>query len=143
MLGKERVMANIDTVAAIYEAFGRGDIEAILGRLAEDVEWEYGASSTDVPWLQPRRGRADVGGFFASLAALEFHRFEVSTLLADAGGSTVVGLCQVEVSGRTTGARFLEADETHIFYFNAEGLVQRFRHRVDTYQHWKAFHAEP
>jgi ketosteroid isomerase-like protein len=135
-------MANIDTVAAIYEAFGRGDIPAILDRVAPDVEWEYGQPSTDVPWLQPRRGREGAGEFFASLAVLEFHRFDVSALLADATGTIVVGLCQVEVSIRGTGVRFVEEDEAHLFHFNAEGLVQRFRHRVDSHQHWKAFHAD-
>jgi ketosteroid isomerase-like protein len=49
-----------DNVQNIYAAFGRGDIPAILERLAPDVEWEYGVESTNVPWLQPRCGRAEV-----------------------------------------------------------------------------------
>ena len=68
-------MANIDVVREIYGAFGRGDIPAILGHLAENVDWEYGPVSTDVPWLQHRRGRAQVGEFFAALQALDFHTF--------------------------------------------------------------------
>ena len=33
-------MSNTDTVREIYEAFGRGDVAAILDRLDDAVEWE-------------------------------------------------------------------------------------------------------
>ena len=42
-----------ETVNAIYEAFGRGDIPSILGRLDPDVRWESwagnSAQTADVP----------------------------------------------------------------------------------------------
>jgi ketosteroid isomerase-like protein len=34
-------MSNGETVQEIYEAFGHGDISAILERYAEDVRWEH------------------------------------------------------------------------------------------------------
>jgi ketosteroid isomerase-like protein len=42
-------MQNSKIVQEMYAAFGRGDVPAILQRLADDVEWEYGVNSTDVP----------------------------------------------------------------------------------------------
>ena len=33
-------MSNVETVQATYDAFGRGEIEAILDQLADDVEWD-------------------------------------------------------------------------------------------------------
>ncbi len=48
-------MNHVETVQQMYEAFGKGDVPAILAHLASDVEWEYGVNSTDVPWLQLRR----------------------------------------------------------------------------------------
>jgi ketosteroid isomerase-like protein len=33
-------MSNADTVRAIYESFGRGDVEGILDCMHPDVEWE-------------------------------------------------------------------------------------------------------
>jgi uncharacterized protein len=33
-------MSNIETVKGVYEAFGRGDIPAILEVIADDIEWE-------------------------------------------------------------------------------------------------------
>jgi len=30
---------NIKTIQTLYEAFGRGDVDAILGDLTDDVDW--------------------------------------------------------------------------------------------------------
>jgi ketosteroid isomerase-like protein len=30
---------NTDVIRSIYEAFGRGDVDAILARCAEEVDW--------------------------------------------------------------------------------------------------------
>jgi ketosteroid isomerase-like protein len=121
----------------MYQAFGRGDIPAILERLAENVEWEYGVNSTDVPWLQPRRGRSQVAGFFEALGAIEFHKFEPKALLES--GSTVVALVDLDATVRNTARRVVEEDEVHIWHFDDRGKVSRFRHRVDTHQHWAAY----
>ena len=130
-------MSRIGIVQGIYEAFGRRDVPAILEQLADNVEWEYGVNSTNVPWLQPRDGRADVVGFFQSLADLDIHKFQPHTFLE--AGDVVVVLLELEGTVRATGRRIVEEDEVHIWRFNAEGKVKRFRHRADTHQHWTAF----
>jgi ketosteroid isomerase-like protein len=33
-------MSNIETVKAVYDAFGRGDIAAIMEVISDHVEWE-------------------------------------------------------------------------------------------------------
>ena len=124
-------MSNVDTVHAMYQAFLRGDVPMILSRLAEDVEWEYGGGSTDVPWLQPRQGRDSVPGFFASLEAMEFHRFEPTQLLGE--GNLVLAVIDIEATVKATGKRLVEVDEVHIWRFNDKGEVQKFRHRADTH----------
>src|SRR4051812_49666848 len=83
-------MDNIRTVQRIYEAFGRGDIPAILAELADDVVWEtYQGSAQDagVPWLVRREGRDAVAGFFAALEETDLHRLEPLNFLA--GGDQV------------------------------------------------------
>jgi uncharacterized protein len=135
---KEPSVSNLATVQGIYAAFGRGDVPAILESLAEDVVWEYGPTSTDVPWLQPRRGRAEVVTFFEALAAVDFARLEATTFLES--GSTVVVLLQLEATVRATGRTLIEEDEVHIWHFDAAGKVSRFRHRIDTLQHQLAYH---
>ena len=55
------VTTNAATVAAIYEAYGRGDLPSILDRLADDVSWDAdwadhsAQRGAGTPLLQPRR----------------------------------------------------------------------------------------
>lgn len=133
-------MSHLEKVQAMYAAFGRGDVPAILEHLAEDVEWEYGVPSTDVPWLQPRRGRDGAAAFFASLQALEFKVFRVKVLVES--GDVVFATFDIEAVLRESGRSIVEEDEVHIWHFSADGLVTRFRHRADTHQHWLAYHGE-
>jgi len=73
-------MNSVAVIEAIYAAFGRGDIPAILAQLHGDVEWEYAQPSTDVPWFQPRRGREAAACTLTGLASranpafVSFHR---------------------------------------------------------------------
>src|SRR4051812_27204005 len=77
---------NSATTAAIYEAFGRGDVPAILDALADDVSWEHWSdprNREEVPWLQPGRGREAAMRFFDTVGALQIHEFEVLDLIGD------------------------------------------------------------
>jgi ketosteroid isomerase-like protein len=131
-------MSNAQTVQGIYAAFGRGDIPAILERLAPDVEWEYGTTGHGVPWLQPRRGREQVVGFFQALAELlEFKRFAPTAVIE--GPGIVVALIDLEAVVKATGRSFAETDEAHIWRFDDAGRVRRFKHGVDTHQHVLAY----
>lgn len=129
-----------ETVQSIYAAFGRGDIPAILATMAEDVDWEYNAFPNPVPWLQPRRGRAGVQAFFEALAALEFNQFEPRHFLAE--GPLVVALCDVTLTVKATGKQIVEPEEVHIWHFDDQGRVARFRHRSDTWQMAQALRAD-
>lgn len=124
--------ANVETVRGIYESFGRGDIPAILSRLAEDVEWEHESADHGVPWLTPRRGRASVGAFFEALSALEFRRFAPRGFLE--GDGMVAVVVDEGLTVRATG-RPIDDLAIHLWTFDASGAVVRFRHCVDTHQH--------
>jgi ketosteroid isomerase-like protein len=123
------------TVEAIYAAFGRGDIRTILDALRDDVEWEHDAVDHGIPWLTPRQGKIRVGGFFEALRALDIRRFEPKRMLAD--GDMVVAIIHLEATVRATGRSFSDL-ELHLWTFDAQGKVARFRHVVDTHQHWVA-----
>ncbi len=130
-------MAQVETVQQIYEAFGRGDVAAILSKMADAVEWEYGGRAEDVPWLHPRQGRAQVAGFFEALGALQIHAFTPKTFFSS--GAIVVALVDLDATVKATGKRFHEEDEVHIWHFDSAGRVTRFRHRVDTRKQWEAY----
>lgn len=133
-------MNNIETVQKIYEAFGTQDMASILERMAEDVSWEYAYAPGDVPWLQPRKGRAGVGEFFQSLAGLNITKFDVKHI--SASGDTVVALIDLEATVQSSGGRISERDEAHVWKFDGRGRVAAFRHCVDTLQHQRALRGQ-
>ena len=123
---------NTETVQEIYASFGRGDIPTILEKLREDIEWEHDAMDHGVPWLLPRRGKAEVGRFFETLSQLEFLRFEPVAILE--GGNQVVATIRVELVVKAT-RRAIRDFEAHLWTFDESGRVARFRHLADTHQH--------
>jgi ketosteroid isomerase-like protein len=125
-------MTPIETVQSMYAAFGRGDVATILAACAEDVEWEHNTFPNPVPWLQPRRGRANVPAFFEALGAIEITRFEPKHFFGE--GRLVVSLVDVEFTVKATGKKVIELEEVHIWHFDDAGKLSRFRHRVDTWQ---------
>ena len=59
---------NVETIKAMYEAFGRGDVETILGLLTDDVDWSTDAAIPSAPWYGSRHGKEEVKGFFEGIA---------------------------------------------------------------------------
>lgn len=129
-------MTNLATVQNIYGAFGRGDVAAILETLADDVEWDDDGASAS-PFLVPRHGRNEVGGFFQSLAAADFTKFEPTAFLES--GNIVVALLDIDFTVKATGKSVTQPDEVHIWRFDDNGKVKSFRHRVDTHAQHLAF----
>jgi len=127
-------VSNVDTVKQIYEAFGRGDVAAILEKLDEDVEWDTEIPTEGVPWLQPRHGAANVAGFFESLAPLNITRFEPHTLFSE--GDKVFVLIALEGTN-VRGKPFNMPYEGHLWVFNESGRVTKFQHVADTAQMWR------
>ena len=124
---------NIETVNGIYAAFGRGDAPAIIEQMADDVDWEFGASQHRIPWLVNGRGRAAVKSFFDSLAALDFHEFRPLAVMGEA--DWVVALVRLECTVKSTGRKLREECEAHIWRFDERGRVAAMRHAADTWHH--------
>lgn len=128
-------MSNVETVQALYQAFGSGDIPAILERIHDNVVWEDGGRDIGVPWLRPGTGRDHVASFFESLGALEFHGFEPLNFLH--GGDQVAVPVKIDATVKSTGKRIAET-EIHLWTFSDDGKVSRFRHHLDTAMHIEA-----
>ena len=133
-------MGNLKTTQLIYEAFGRGDVPAILDLCAEDVAWEHWpdnrAQQAGVPILQPRSGKAGVGEFFAAVGTLTMQGFEVLNMME--GGDQVAVTFVIEYD--TPAGGHLRDEEIHLWTFDAAGKVRGLRHYVDTAKHiaaWK------
>jgi ketosteroid isomerase-like protein len=126
----ESKVSNAETVRAIYEAFGRGDVATILDKLDDNVEWETTVPVSDVPWLQARRGKANIVGFFESMAPLKITRFEPHTIFD--GGDKVFVLITFEATVRGKGYSF--PNNGHLWQFNMAGKVVKYDHVTDTAQ---------
>lgn len=124
------------TVGKIYEAFGRGDVPAILDCMADNVQWEAWADNSaqkqGVPWLQARQGKDGVIAFFQVLRGMSVKDFQVLSLMA--GGNQVAAEIIIEVEIPETGAHFRD-EELHLWTLNEVGKVTRMRHYNDTAKH--------
>jgi len=120
-------MSNLATIKSIYEAFNRGDIPYILDRVADDVQWEKWkdnyAQKADVPYLRPQTGRQGVADFFVAVDDLGITNIEILSMME--------GDNQVAVEVDLASAKF-DDEEIHLFTFNDEGKITRFRHYIDT-----------
>ena len=59
---------NIETARQMYEAFGRGDVQVILDRVTDDVDWSTDAAIASAPWYGPRHGKDGLVSFFQAIA---------------------------------------------------------------------------
>jgi ketosteroid isomerase-like protein len=98
------VQTNVAVVQEAYEAFIRGDIPAVLGSLAEDVEWTLQGPSV-IPFAGTFRGPEGIAEFFTLLdETLEFEQFEPRKFVAQ--GDTVVVLGHERSVVKQTGRGF-------------------------------------
>lgn len=136
------VTGNAATVAAIYAAFGRGDVPAILDHLADDVAWEdwpaNEAQRAGVRHLVPRRGVREAAEFFTVIGGWTVRDFAVLDVIGD--GRQVVGEIRAAFD-LPNGGRIAD-EELHLWTFDAAGRVARFRHYVDTAKHIRADRGE-
>ena len=124
-------MSNLETVKAIYEAFGRGDIPFILSCLDENVAWEKWhsnhAQTSGVPYMQEKNSIAGVMEFFVETGKIGITRFEVVSIM-DSGD-------KLAVEFNLESERFGYEEEMHLWTFNENGNVIGFRHYLDTAKH--------
>ena len=58
---------NVDTARQMYQAFGRGDVRAILDLVTDDVDWATDAPIASAPWYDPSHGKDGVAAFFEAM----------------------------------------------------------------------------
>ena len=128
-------MTALETVQAIYAAFGQGNVPAIIDRMSDDVEWEAWADNTaqraGVPWLVKRHGKAGVAEFFQLVGQFTIHEFQVLSLMANDRQVAAEFVIDATPPG---GTRYRD-EEMHLWTFGADGKVVRLRHYTDTAKH--------
>lgn len=125
-------------IQSLYDAFGRGDAETVLGALHPEAEWNEAESS---PYAEgnPHVGPQQVAeGVFGPLLE-DFPDFVVSPEKLVGQGDTVVVLGRYTGTHSETG-RTLDAQFAHVWTV-ADGAVVRFQQYTDTAQYRRVMDA--
>ena len=94
--------ANIKTIMGVYEAFGRGDVAAILDAVTDDVDWAAEAAGTAAPWYGVRHGKDAVAAFFAEFGStMEVEEFTPVSIAAN--DTDVLTVVRFRARSRATG----------------------------------------
>lgn len=123
--------ANIKTIQAVYEAFGRGDGRFILSSVTDDVDWASDASATSVPWYGIRHGKDAVAAFFSDFGStMEVQQFEPFSFTAN--DTEVHAMVRLAATQRDSG-RTISMNLHHFFRFR-DGQIEYYRGSEDTAQ---------
>jgi ketosteroid isomerase-like protein len=119
---------NINVVQYAYASFGKGDIEALLESLDENVEWVLPGEGL-IPQAGTYHGRDGVARFFQLLnETTEFSSFEPQEFIAQ--GDRVIALGTYKGKAKATGRSF-ESSWAMSFALR-DGKVLKFREYTDT-----------
>lgn len=114
---------NKAAVETAYEAFGRGDVPAVIGMNAPDAVW-VNYSNSKSPLQGEFKGVDDIGTFFGHVGEhLDITRFELAPIAAE--GDTVVARGHQTYTVKSTG-KTVDGPVVHIFTFGPDGKVTRF-----------------
>jgi hypothetical protein len=123
--------ANIKTIMSVYEAFGRGDVAAILDAVTDDVDWASEAAGTAAPWYGIRHGKDAVAAFFAEFGStMEVEEFMPISVAAN--DSDVLTVVRFRARSRATG-KTAAMDLHHYFAFR-DGKIGYYRGTEDSAQ---------
>jgi ketosteroid isomerase-like protein len=123
-------MDNVSFLKSLYDAFGRGEIPAVLGAMSPHIQWHQAEGNPYRPggeaWVGPD---AVLNNLFMRLGA-EWDGFSVHPRSFHDAGSSVI------VEGRYTGTykptgRSMDTQFCHVWDVK-DGKVTRFQQYVDT-----------
>jgi ketosteroid isomerase-like protein len=115
-------------VLSVYDAFRRGDVEAILNRLDPQADLNFEGPST-IPWAGNRHGRQEWAKFFQTVAenlddiTLAMEPFAVQ-------GDNVVAVGRYQARVKRTGMR-IDSPLVHLWTVR-DGMVVRCQELTNT-----------
>ena len=126
----------IQAVQRLYAGYGRGDMDAVLAELADDVDWEAEAAARSVPWWGSFRGKAEVPRFFAAIVS-NVDVTEFTPLSFASNDTDVMNTVRFAYTVKATGKRVAMTMQ-HWWRFT-DGKIAFFRGGEDTEQSAAAF----
>ena len=119
---------NVEVLRGAYEAFGRGDMEAVTATWETDIEY-VGPSGVRTPGADPHRGKEEVARLFSGMR----DRWQGLLLAPDEfveQGGTVVVLGHMEGRAKGTGKE-VDVPFVHVWRLR-EGKVYHGQALTDT-----------
>ncbi|MDP9362034.1 MAG: nuclear transport factor 2 family protein [Acidobacteriota bacterium] len=123
--------SNVAMMRSLYDAFGRGDVPAVLAGFDPGIEWME-AENINYADRSPYRGpQAVVEGVFMRIGQ-DWSNFRINVDKFVDGGDTVVALGRYTGTNKTTG-KPLDAQFAHVWSIR-DGKIVRFQQYADTAQ---------
>jgi ketosteroid isomerase-like protein len=118
---------SLDVVRGVYEAFGRGDVAAVLGAMADDLEWH---EAEGMPYGGVYRGGQAVAENVFGPIIRDVSNFAVSPEELIGSGDTVAAVVRYTGTGQATGKQ-LDLPVVHVWDVR-DGKIACFRQFIDT-----------
>ncbi|MDR7147668.1 nuclear transport factor 2 family protein [Rhizobium sp. BE258] len=122
-------------VKEFYDSFVRGDIDAVIATLSEDLDWRESENfllGDRNPYLSPA---AVVEGVFGRIAK-EFQDYQAGPTELIDGGNVVVAVGRSKGIMASTGKPF-DAQYMHVVRV-ANGKIVSFHQLIDTLEIWRS-----
>lgn len=123
--------SNAAIVTAIYEAFGRGDVPAVLGAFDPAIEWNE-AEGNPLADGNPYQGPGAVAAGVFQRLVTQLDQFTVTPLRITDGGDTVVAEGRYRGTVKASG-QLVDSQFAHVWHLR-NGKVVRFQQYTDTRQ---------
>jgi uncharacterized protein len=118
---------NVEFVKGVYGAFARGDVPAVLGAFAEDIEW---FEAEGMPYGGVYRGPEAVAQNVFGPITEDIDGFALVTGEFVASGGTVAAVVRYTGTGKASG-KPLDVPAVHVWEIR-DGKLARFRQFIDT-----------
>jgi ketosteroid isomerase-like protein len=128
---------SIEVVRGMYEAFGSGDVPAVLGAMAADIEWH---EAEGMPYGGVYHGPDEVAQSVFGPQIEDIPDFALAPEQLIASGDTVAAVVRYTGTGKATG-RALNLQVVHVWDVR-DGKIARFRQFADTAKYLEVVPAE-
>jgi hypothetical protein len=118
---------SVELVKGVYGAFARGDVPAVLGAFADDIEW---CEAEGMPYGGLHRGGDAVAQKVFGPITEDIEGFALVTDEFIASGATVSAVVRYTGTGKATG-KALDLPAVHVWDIR-DGKLARFRQFIDT-----------
>jgi uncharacterized protein len=121
---------SVEVVDGVYKAFARGDVPAVLGAFADDIEW---FEAEGMPYGGLHRGGDAVAQKVFGPITEDVEGFAVTPEQLIGSGETVAAVVRYTGTGKNTG-KALDLPAVHVWDIR-DGKLARFRQFIDTVQY--------